>query len=112
MLWSLVNKSTTCGISDSGRHTKGQRTRLIRIENRCPAGGQLVRRKSIPVRRPTQKAECSIRDQTSYLNGLNHQKGKRGPRSGFILRQPRLDETGKGARWRLPVCRSETRPTN
>jgi hypothetical protein len=35
MLWEPVNKSTTCGISDSAHRTRRQRTRLIRIENRC-----------------------------------------------------------------------------
>ena len=35
MLWEPVNRPTICGISDSGHRTKRQRTRLIRIENRC-----------------------------------------------------------------------------
>src|SRR4051795_2895966 len=34
---------TTCGISDSGHRTKGQRTRLNRIENRCEITARLDR---------------------------------------------------------------------
>jgi hypothetical protein len=35
MLGMLDNKSTTCGISDSGHRTRQLRARLIRIENCC-----------------------------------------------------------------------------
>ena len=35
MLWQLVNKSATCGISDSGDRVLQSRAQLNRIENRC-----------------------------------------------------------------------------